>query len=236
MPRLLLFLACLCLALPPATVRAQQVQRCIGPDGRAVYTDRRCDDIGAISRLPPAAAGEGPRLFRGGCPRQLSQLVGEIGAAIQNRDVNRLASVYDWSGATDASASRTLDRLEAMAERPLVDIVPVYASSDAMPLPEPPPPDNVARDEGAEVDARAASTGPEAWMPSWTSSEGSANPPDVEAAGIAGAATATVRAPLPPARPRPVGLRVEQTLAGRATPSHTVFGLRRSYGCFWLTL
>jgi len=37
-------------------------------------------------------------------------------------------------------------------------------------------------------------------------------------------------------RPRPVGLRLEQTLANSATPAQTVFGLRRQYGCFWITL
>ncbi|HRF84011.1 MAG TPA: hypothetical protein PLO34_06265, partial [Pseudoxanthomonas sp.] len=38
-------LACTAAALSP-TASAQSVQRCMGPDGRAVYTDRRCDDIG----------------------------------------------------------------------------------------------------------------------------------------------------------------------------------------------
>jgi hypothetical protein len=33
-----------------------------------------------------------------------------------------------------------------------------------------------------------------------------------------------------------VGLRLEQTLGSTATPARTVFGLRRQYGCFWITL
>ena len=37
-------------------------------------------------------------------------------------------------------------------------------------------------------------------------------------------------------RQRPVGLRLEQTLANGSTPSQTVFGLRRSYNCFWISL
>ena len=36
--------------------------------------------------------------------------------------------------------------------------------------------------------------------------------------------------------PRPVGLRLEQTLANGSTPSQTYFGLRRSYNCFWISL
>jgi hypothetical protein len=55
----------------------------------------------------------------------------------------------------------------------------------------------------------------------------------------AGASTVTTLPappPLPPSRSRPVALRVEQTLAGSATPVRTVFGLHRNYGCFWITL
>lgn len=37
-------------------------------------------------------------------------------------------------------------------------------------------------------------------------------------------------------RPRPIGLRLEQTLGNTATPARTMFGLRRQYGCFWITL
>ncbi|WP_282295336.1 hypothetical protein [Stenotrophomonas sp. PS02289] len=61
-------------------------------------------------------------------------------------------------------------------------------------------------------------------------------PPDPDAtAGAAGVVPVEV-APPAPSRPRPVGLRLEQTLANSATPSRTVFGLRRQYGCFWITL
>jgi hypothetical protein len=31
-------------------------------------------------------------------------------------------------------------------------------------------------------------------------------------------------------------LRLEQTLANGSTPSHTVLGLRRSFGCWWVSL
>lgn len=42
--------------------------------------------------------------------------------------------------------------------------------------------------------------------------------------------------PEPPPMRRPVGLRLEQTLPGSATRAATVLGLRRQYGCFWITL
>lgn len=232
-----LLIACLCVSLP-AIARAQAVQRCIGADGRAVYTDQRCEAVGAAARLPPAAAADGPRLSRGGCPRVLSQLVGEIGAAVQGGDVNRLASVYDWSGVSNASAARLLDRLEAIVARPLVDIAPVYpdggsAYAPAAPaaLPEAPP-------EAAATGGPAQASGPAAWMPSWRAR--AADDTGEATAGTPPYPIGTEPAPAadapPPSRPRPVALRIEQTLAGSATPVRTVFGLHRSYGCFWIAL
>jgi len=41
---------------------------------------------------------------------------------------------------------------------------------------------------------------------------------------------------MPAARRHPIGLRLEQTLPGSATRAATVLGLRRQYGCFWITL
>jgi hypothetical protein len=229
-PRLLpaCLLACVLAALPmPA--RAQEVQRCMGADGRPVYTDRRCDDVGAVDRLPPPGAATQPRLFRGGCPRLLSQLVGEIGAAIQAGDVNRLASIYDWTSVSGAGASRVLDRLEAMAARPLVDIAPVYPGYATTAFVSAPA--TVTVEVPAPVAPPAQPDHPREWMSGW---------PGMQPAAPADTTTMLTTLPAPPplpsARPRPVALRVEQTLAGSATPVRTVFGLRRSYGCFWISL
>lgn len=140
------------LAMPPMA-NAQATQRCIGADGSTVYTDRPCADLGAIKRLPPPPpAGSTLSAFRNSCPRRLSDLVHEVSAAIDSRDVNRLASVYLWSGVSTASANSVLDRLEAIVERPLVDIVPIRpdplpvasdtpdGTNGAAPIAEEPPP------------------------------------------------------------------------------------------------
>jgi hypothetical protein len=37
-----------------------------------------------------------------------------------------------------------------------------------------------------------------------------------------------------PHRRAPVALRLEQTLGNGVTPSRTVFGLTRHYGCWWI--
>ena len=202
--RSFLFLAVLCAAasiVVSTPAHAQKVQRCTTLSGEKVYSDKPCEDIGAMDRLPSLSGDPSTRgsssLYRGGCSRTLSDLVYQISAAVEARDVNRLASVYQWSGISNESANRILDRLEAVVNRPLVDIVPVRPES-APEAPAPLPPlsePNVAVYQGTEEGYPQAHR-----------------------------------------QPRPVGLRLEQTLANGSTPSQTYFGLRRSYNCFWISL
>ena len=174
MPRRLLLLLLLCCAAFPA---AAVVRRCVAADGTLVFTDRRCADVGAVERAQPGttpAAAPQPG-YRSACPRTLRDLVDELQMAIDTRDVNRLAAIYQWAGLSNATAYRVMDRLDAIAARPLADIGPVYGGDSPS----------------------AAETVP---------------------------------------RHAPVGLRLEQTLANGSTPSHTVLGLHRALGCWWITL
>ena len=105
------------------------MRQCIGNDGSLVYTDRKCEDIGGRER-PAASASMGigsARLYRGGCARSVQDLVYSLGNAIQSGDANQIAGVYDWAGMSTANAYRLMERLEAIAKRPLVDVQPVYA-------------------------------------------------------------------------------------------------------------
>jgi len=166
-PRPILALSVLLLlAQPVAPARAQAtVNRCTGPDGQTVFSDRRCEDLGSVSRMPPAALRDGETgLYRYGCPRRLSELVGLLRAAIEAHDVNRLSSLYLWGELSDPGANRVLTELEAISARPLVDIAPVYpeleepapvaAASDAVPVSASQSQDNSAADAVA-----AAGTG-----------------------------------------------------------------------------
>jgi hypothetical protein len=189
-----------------------QVRRCALPDGRTIFTDRRCDEVGATERLPRAGASTiGARqTYRGGCARNLQDLMYEVTSAIDGRDANRLAGVYHWAGMSSDAAYRTLARLDAIAQRPLVDLVPVLpAEPETATLPR----------------------------PEWTVSEVPPLPaPTAAAAGAASADPVSIDEPAPVRRARaPVALRVEQTLANGTTPSRTVFGLQRHLGCWWLT-
>lgn len=122
---LLLFVAVL--LVPPGRAMAQ-VRHCIGVDGALVYTDRKCEDIGAIERPASQAVMGigGQHLYRGGCPRNVQDLVYSLGNAIQSGDVNQIAGVYDWAGMSTANGYRLMTRLQAIAKRPLVDVQPMY--------------------------------------------------------------------------------------------------------------
>ncbi|HBK46928.1 MAG TPA: hypothetical protein DDZ67_10955, partial [Xanthomonadaceae bacterium] len=140
--------AALCTA---AAARAQQVNRCSAADGTTVFSDRRCEDLGALSRLPPVAQRDGQAgIYRHGCPRRLSELVYQLRAAIDSRDVNRLSSLYLWSDLSNRAANRVLTRLEGVVERPLVDIAPVYpdGDDDAPPLAAAAPPEATEAEAG----------------------------------------------------------------------------------------
>jgi hypothetical protein len=118
-------IACLCIVPLSRPQEAQaQVRRCAGADGTMVFTDRRCEDVGATERVPhdAALAGAG-HAYRGGCSRNLQDLIYEMTAAIDSRDVNRLARAYHWTGMSTRSAYAVMSRLDVIAQRPLVDIV-----------------------------------------------------------------------------------------------------------------
>lgn len=143
------FLAIVCLlspawlGAPGAKAQQQGVHRCTTMSGETVYTDKRCEDVGAMDRLPSTTTTSATgALYRGSCSRTLSDLVMQVSSAIQAQDVNRLAGIYHWTGTSDAGALRILDRLDVVAQRPLVDIVPIR------PAPAP-----VLDTDGAVVDA-----------------------------------------------------------------------------------
>lgn len=114
-------------ALGSAPASQAQVRRCAGSDGSSIYTDRKCADIGAVDRLPrQAASGAGAaRLYRTACSSNLQDLVYEITTAIDSRDVNRLAGVYHWVGMSSRAGYSVMRRLDGIAKRPLVDIIPI---------------------------------------------------------------------------------------------------------------
>ncbi|NUS37836.1 MAG: hypothetical protein HOQ02_02260 [Lysobacter sp.] len=124
----------LCLSALPV---AAQVRHCRTAEGIDVYTDRRCDELGAAPAVAPPAQPAGNTTVRSGCARSLRDLAFAVQSAIDNRDANRLADSYLWAGLSTQAGYAVMDRLSTIAQRPLADIGPIYAGgSESQPDPQ----------------------------------------------------------------------------------------------------
>jgi len=106
---------------------AAQVQQCVAADGSLVYTDKPCGALGAVDERSQARAAPGmlPR-YRSGCVHDLQSFIQELSSAVEVNDVNRLAALYRWKGTSSRAGYDLMHRLEAIAARPLLQVVPVY--------------------------------------------------------------------------------------------------------------
>lgn len=226
MSRVALLLAFLVLSWLPPAAEAQAVFRCVGPDGRSVYSDQPCQSQGAVERQAPArpaaATAQGFTTGTGtvapGCARSLDALLVGVRGSLESRDVNRLATHYHWAGTSARGGRYLMDELETIAGRPLMAIDYVY--------PQPPAslPEAFDFGPGAPREDPAAS--------SYPADPGPAEPlpADMPATG-AGALPGNVRAR------RPAALRIEQASGpADAGAVRTDFLLRRHAGCWWIEL
>lgn len=125
---------------------AAEVRRCVMPGGNVVHTDRGCSSLGGVeqARRDPGKA-YATRLYYGRCAATVPDLLYELTTAIDTRDVNRLAASYHWPGLSGHAANATMDRLDDIAARPLLDLRIVTADvvgapaaddpDDPLPLP-----------------------------------------------------------------------------------------------------
>lgn len=226
------------LALPAAPAQSQ-IRRCVTADGTHLYTDRACADVDASERLPrPEDGGASSAPIRRDCSRRLQDLVFELTAAIDSRDVNRLAGVYHWPGTSSRSGYAIMARLDAIVNRPLVDITPLDPrppqpppAAPAQPL-QPPSSVRTWRTPARPGTAAPALAGDQARAAQPLPGDGAAQ------AGAAPAATqhSTADRHDDHARRPPTGLVLDQTAANQVTPLQTVFSLRRHLGCWWVSL
>lgn len=226
------------LALPVPT--PAQVRRCTAADGTSVFTDRRCEDVDSVSQRPATrVSSDRSALYRARCMRSIDELVFEMGLAFDSQDANRLAGLYHWTGMSSSSGYAIAERLDRLVHRPLIGIVPVLPEPPepaVQPLPLPLPP--------ADTAVPATPAGPPSPRPpgDWTEWGRETGPeePVPLLVPLPDPATDAERVSMPPppapapAIRRPVALRVEQTLSDGTTPSSTVFGLTRHFGCWWI--
>lgn len=127
-----------------APAAAQGIRRCVDAQGMSIFTDRPCSEMNAVPmQAPPSAAGNLGSGQRGGfsqrgCARRPEELLERVRAALEARDVNRLASHYHWTGTGSGSGKRLMDELEAIAGQAMVSAELVYADPPPEARPEAP--------------------------------------------------------------------------------------------------
>ncbi|HET8819389.1 MAG TPA: hypothetical protein VFM73_07595 [Xanthomonadaceae bacterium] len=122
---------------------AAEVRRCVMPGGSVVHTDRNCGSLGGIEQARSDPGETYPtRLYHGRCAATVPDLLYELTTAIDSQDVNRLAAAYHWPGLSGQAANATMDRLDDIAGRPLLDlrvltadVVPAPAADDPLAWP-----------------------------------------------------------------------------------------------------
>ena len=125
---------------------ASAILRCQSRDGTLVYTDRACGAFGAKAAPIPGellgriyrdearfdtdadasitlakVAPVGRRSASGGCARTPTQLAMDLRGSLALGDVNRVAESYHWVGMSSRQGERTLDRLQRLVGKPVLD-------------------------------------------------------------------------------------------------------------------
>ena len=123
-----LVLLLLLIALPAAAQTT--IHRCVGADGRPVFSDQQCTSIGAISIMPPpvppasassadAPAGPSTGLL---CAKDMAGLREGIAQAFANRDANRIGGLILWNGYGSGGAVENIRNMEALVHQPLLAV------------------------------------------------------------------------------------------------------------------
>lgn len=137
------------LSLP--VVASSAIQRCQSADGALVYTDKACAVLGAkavpmsgelrtriasevsreqaqapvglaeVENLLSDAVTVSRRSSAAGCARTPTQLAMDLRGSLALGDVNRIAESYHWTGMSSQQGQRTLERLQQLIGKPVVD-------------------------------------------------------------------------------------------------------------------
>ncbi len=133
-----LFIVSLSAVLPQASMvmaaaarlQPQPIHRCIGRDGEPVFTAKHCADESLV--MAPALAGSaapaGPSMHV--CPLSPQELRDRVAAALQERDVNKLAGLMLWNGYSQRGAVDVLRRLASLVRQPVNGLALAPVSAD----------------------------------------------------------------------------------------------------------
>jgi hypothetical protein len=120
--RAIVLLLLLFIALPAAAQTA--IHRCVGSDGRPVFSDQPCANVGATSLLPAPAASASSGGPSAGllCAKDLAELRDGLAQAFAARSANRVGGLILWNGYGSAGAVDNLRSMESLVRRPLVSL------------------------------------------------------------------------------------------------------------------
>ncbi|MEG3156389.1 hypothetical protein ACKVMH_00480 [Lysobacter zhanggongensis] len=131
-----------------APAQSAGIQRCLAPDGTAIYTDKACAAFGAeaapmsgelVNRLVfdggsadsdsssliapngPRPAVTARRSAASGCARSPTQLAMDLHGSWGLGDVNRIAESYHWVGLGNDQAQSVMERLGRLSDQMLWD-------------------------------------------------------------------------------------------------------------------
>jgi hypothetical protein len=123
------------LLLPIAAANAQgDIHRCLGTDGRPVFTDRVCSDVNATAVLPPVPASTAPVSVAAPvqslpappppvlCAADEEHLKQALVDAFAVRNPNRLAGLMLWNGAGQQAVVANIRVLTRLMAHALVDV------------------------------------------------------------------------------------------------------------------
>jgi hypothetical protein len=119
----------LLLIVLPATAQTT-IHRCVGTDGRPVFSDQQCTSIGATSIMPstpPAASSSSADAPAGPstgllCAKDVAGLREGIAQAFANRDANRIGGLILWNGYGSGGAVENIRNMEALVHQPLLAV------------------------------------------------------------------------------------------------------------------
>lgn len=116
-PRFATLIALLFLALPMPTPAQNAIHRCVGTDGRPVYTDQACSSVGATSTMPPPVSRDANGTNASGpsasllCAKDLPDLREAMAHAFALQNANRIGGLTLWGGGSASDNMRSLDAL-----------------------------------------------------------------------------------------------------------------------------
>lgn len=121
-----LALLLLLIALPAAAQTT--IHRCVGADGRPVFSDQQCTSIGATSIMPPSPAAATSTGAPAGpstgmlCAKDVAGLREGLAQAFASQDANRIGGLILWSGYGSSGAVDNIRNMQALVHQPLLAV------------------------------------------------------------------------------------------------------------------